>query len=149
MITIYDLVEAVRATLGQAQGVLQAQANEGMTEGIGDLPLLQVYPQSGEADNRAATDRTTFRGGARQEQVVLAVDLFARMRSDLGEDMAALTQGLDAVRRVLVAQHTKPFFGLDGPQAFSWSWQRVSITYGQPEQKYAGVRFTLVFMVPS
>ncbi len=147
MLEIYDLVEAVRATLAQSPEVLRATGNESLLEEINDDRVLEVYPEEGVADAKTQTDRTTFGMGVQQEGVSLHIDYYARQRSHMGEDMAQLTRGLDSIRRMLKEQQKKPFFGVEAIQTFRWTWRRVTFEYGQGENatKYAGVRFTLEF----
>lgn len=150
MIDIYDMIDLLRAALVKIDGLERALSNELMPEGITDLPTIQIYPDSGEGDATAANERTTFRGGIRQERLTILIDYYARQRSHLGEDMAALTRGLDAMRRLFRSQNHKPFFGVETIQTFSWSWQRIVFTYGGTTTNptsYYGVRFTLTFNI--
>ena len=48
---------------------------------------------------------------------------------------------------VLDAQDSTPAFGVDGVHTFHYTWERVTFVYGNPETRYAGVRFTLSFML--
>lgn len=117
----------------------------------GDLPLLQVYPQSGNTDSgQGNNDRTGFGAAVRQTQVVYIADYYARQRSHLGEDMEALLDGLDAITDVLNAvTNVAEAFEQDGLQGFFWSWERVTFVYGDNEQapRYVGIRFTLTFTI--
>ncbi len=148
-ITIAQICNAIESTLGAATGISRSQSYDELTEGLppGDLPLLQVYPETGEADVAGATDRSTFRAGVRQTELVIVADLYARQRSHIGEDMAALVDGVDAVIDVLEAQDTKNYFGLAGVQAVRWRFERVTFVYGDPQLPYVGARFYLTVRV--
>jgi hypothetical protein len=142
---IYDVVEAVRATLQDVPGMVRAQGNETLTDNIPETPLLQVYPEEGNQDFTTRTDRTTFGGGVQQERLVINVDVYAAQRVNIGEDYAALAHMLDAVRARLKAQKHKPYFGLDGLATFKFTWKRVTFVYGQQEERYAGYQLRLEF----
>jgi hypothetical protein len=142
-VTLAQICDAVEATLGAATGLTDSQSYDELTEGVQDMPLLQVYPENGETDIAGNADRTSFRGGVRQAQVVLHADLFARQRSHIGEDMATLLPLVDAVIVRLEAQTVKPYFNLDGIKAFHWRWERVTFIYGDQQLPYVGARFTL------
>lgn len=147
-ITLAQICDAIETTLkaGTTSTTIQkSQSYNELTEGVEDLPLLQVYPESGRQDAGGRTDRYTFRGGERQTEFIIHADYYARERSHIGEDMALLVDGIDAIQNVMEAQDQKPYFGLDGLQAFSWSWSRVQIVYGQIT--YMGARFVITVRV--
>ena len=146
-ITLYNLTEAVRATLAAVTAVSRATANETLTEGIVDYPLVQVYPESGEASRASRTDRTTFGGGLRQHIARLNVDVYVQQRAHIGEDMAAVATVADAIIAKFEQQQNHPLFGAEGIEAFRWTWERVTFVYGDPETRFAGIRFRLEFTV--
>jgi len=146
-ITLAQILNAIENTLGAAVGMARSESYDELTEGIHDLPLIQVYPESGAQDPAGTTDRTTFRGGVRQTDLVINVDLYAQQRAHIGEDMSKLVDMIDAMQDIFEAQDIKPFFGLAGIQAFSWSWQRVVFQYGDPLRHYIGARFRLTIKV--
>lgn len=145
VINVSAICDAIEATLSTAAGLARSQSYDELTEGMNDTPTLQVYPESGGQDVTTNTDRTTFRAGLQQEEIVINADLYARQRSHIGEDMAQLVTSLDAIRAVLKIQKTGNYFGMadKGIKAFAWTWQRVIFTYGESAQKYVGVRFVL------
>ena len=149
ILTIAEICDAIDTTLGAATGISRSQSYDELTEGVhaGDLPLLQIYPDSGEADIESGTDRSTFRAGIRQTQFIIVADLYARQRSHIGEDMHALVDSIDAIIAVLEAQDTKDYFGQDGIQAFRWRFERVTFMYGDPQIPYVGARFYLTIRV--
>ncbi len=116
-------------------------------DGIADEPTIQIYPEAHEQDPSGSTDRTTFRGGVRQTVVTVHVDLYARQRRYLGEDMAALIRLIDAITDKFEEQDTKPYFDQAGIKAFSWTGSRVLFTYGDPQVNYVGWRWTLLITV--
>lgn len=147
-ITLAQICDAVTTTLGEATGLDFTQSYDELTEGMNDTPTLQVYPQSLNQDpTTAGTDRTTFQAGVRQTNIVIHADLYAVRRSHIGENMGALLPLIDAIVTILEAQDTKPYFGLVGLKAFTWSGERLNFDYGDPAQTYVGMRFTLTFRV--
>lgn len=146
-ITLAQILDAIEATLAAAPTLARSMSYDELTEGINDTPLLQVYPDSGNQDPAGNTDRTTFKAGVRQTVLTINCDYYAQQRKHIGEDMAALVDGIDAMTNIFEAQDTKPYFGLDGIRAFSWSWQRVTFEYGDPNIGYVGARFTLTIRV--
>lgn len=148
-ITIAQICDAIESTLGAATGITRSQSYDELTEGMppGDLPLLQVYPEAGEADITGTTDRSSFRGGVRQTELIIIADLYAHQRSHMGEDMEILVDGIDAFIDVMEAQDTKDYFGLAGLQAFHWRFERVTFVYGNPQLPYVGARFYLTIRI--
>lgn len=146
-ITLAQIIDAIEATLSTAPTLERSMSYDELTEGINDTPLLQVYPEAGDQDPTTNTDRTTFRAGVRQTSLTINCDYYAQQRKHIGEDMAVLVDGIDAMTTIFEAQDTKPYFGLDGIQAFHWGWQRVTFDYGDPAINYVGARFTLTIRV--
>lgn len=146
-ITIAQIIDAIETTLSAAPTLARSMSYDELTEGINDTPLLQVYAEAGEQDPTTNTDRTTFRAGVRQTSLTINADYYAQQRKHIGEDMAALIDGIDAITNIFEAQDAKPYFNLDGIRAFHWSWQRVVFEYGDPAINYVGARFTLTIRV--
>ena len=144
-ITLAQICDAVKTTLGAATGIAKSQSYSELTEGIEDLPLLQVYPQAGETDIAGSGDRTTFRAGVRQAEVLIHCDVLCRQRSHIDEDMAKTVEMVEAVQVVLEAQDVKPYFGLAGIKGYHWRWERVIFPYAGVE--YFGARFFLTVRV--
>jgi len=140
-ITITQIVDAIKTTLGAASGVARAQSGTQLTEGIPDTPLLQVYWEAENTSDFSQNDRLTFKAGRRAAHITIHADVYARQRSHIGEDIAAVQTLAEAVRDVLEAQDTEPYFALAGLKAFKWAAQRVTFTYGAVD--YGGIRFTL------
>lgn len=146
-ISTAQILDAIEATLSTAPILARSMSYDELTEGINDTPLLQVYPESGDQDPTGNTDRTTFKAVVRQTNITVICDYYAQQRKHIGEDMAALVDGVDAMTNIFEAQDTKPYFGLDGIKAFHWSWSRVVFDYGDAAIKYIGARFTLTIRV--
>lgn len=146
-ITLVQILDAINDTLGAAAGMARSESYDELTEGIHDLPMLQVYPESCEQDPSGAVDRTAFRGGVRQTYFMINADLYAQQRAHIGEDMAKLVAMLDTMQDVFEEQDYPPYFGLDGIKAFSWGWKRTTFQYGEPLRKYVGARFALKIVV--
>jgi hypothetical protein len=141
------MLNAVEATLSAAASIKNSQSYNQLTEGMNDLPCLQVYPDGANVDAQYATDRTTFQGGCRQTSQTIFVDYYARQRSQLNEDMAQLVTGIDELTDIIESQNHLPLFGLVGIKNFHWSWQRVVFGYADESVKYMGARFTIVLRV--
>lgn len=142
-VSIAEICDAITETLTPAVGLARAQSYDELSEGMNDLPALQVYPEMGNQDPSGNADRTTFRAAVRQTELTIFADYYARQRSHIGEDMAALVSGIDAIVDELEKQDTKPYFGLEGIKAFSWSFRRVTFVYGDPQVSYIGARFEI------
>lgn len=146
-VTIEQLCDAVATTLGAAASIVRTQSYDELTESYppGDLPLMQVYPESGEQDPFSGqTAQSSFRGVTRVTEVLLHVDVPCRARSHLGLDMASVLSVVGEVVTILEAQKVKPYFGQDRIMGFRWQWQRVTFMRdGTPEVKYLGFRVLL------
>lgn len=145
--SITDICNAITETLGTATGIARTQSagasdpDEMLTEGLVDMPLLQVYWQSLGTDGQNPTsDRRTFGAGVRLTQLEFRADVYAKQRANIGEDMARVLELTEAVITVLEAQNAAPF-GLDSVKAYRWGAERVTFEYAGAS--YAGIRFTL------
>lgn len=143
-VALTDLVEGVRADLAAYSGVNVAQGGSSVTEGIHDEYTVQVTPEMGEESHKSGTDRATFGKGTSTERIVLNIDVYARQRSNIGEDMAAVITAADVVRSFLKESITEPLFGVTGVLTLHWTWQRVLFTYNKVE--HVGIRFVLTFV---
>ena len=146
-ITLAQMCNAIETTLSAATIAMRTQSYDGLTEGMNDLPTLQIYPDGGNQDAQTNTNMTTFQGGTKQSSITIFADYYSRQRSQLGEDMKGLVDGIDAITDVFEAQNKTPFFGLKGIKNFKWSWQRVAFTYADESIKYMGARFTIILRV--
>lgn len=145
-LTIREVLQGVGDTLESAIQGVRVDTLESMTEGIGDTPLIQVYFDSIEADIASdSTDRSTFRAGVRQTNLIINVDVYAKQRADIGEDMLSLVDMTDAVIDVFDDQQAKPYFNVDGLKGFRYQGERVVFEYGQA--RFLGVRFSLTFRI--
>jgi hypothetical protein len=142
-ITYAQINDAIEDKLGAALGLARSQTYDELTDGMTDTPTLQVYWQRDNTD----PSMTTFRTGVQQVEMTFHADLFARQRSHIGEDMKVLYEVMQEVREMLEAETTKPYFDLEGIQAFSWTSERVTFEYGDPSQPYVGVRYMLTVRV--
>src|SRR3972149_4798048 len=128
--TYAQICNAVEATLDGAAGLGKSQTFSALSEGFEDLPLLRVYPQSGEVDRRSDTDRTSFRAGVRVTEHLLHADVICRQRSHIDEDMQKTVEMVEGVRGGMITVQTKPYFGLAGIQAFHWRWEILDFPLG-------------------
>ena len=148
MITYAQMCDAITAYLATAASLKRTESYDELSEGMQDTPTIQVYPEGCETVSAdSGTHVATFGGGSGtpviQETHIINVDYYARQRSHLGEDMAALVTGIDEIVTLLEAAHECPHFGLDGIKNYQWSWRRVIFDYGGQDNKYMGARFTI------
>ena len=143
-VTLVQICDGIESTLGAATGMTSATSYDELTEGIVSLecPRIEVYPDSGLCDPGGGTDRTAFNAGVQQVVITIFADLYARQRSNLGEDMSAYVTLVDAVIDVLQAEEKPPFFGVTGIKALSWSWKRA--VFRRASVYFAGARFTIL-----
>ena len=143
-ITLAQICDAVETTLAPA--ITYTQSYNEIKEGMADQPTLMVYPQSGTSAPPQATDRTTFQATVRQAEIEIYADLYATVRSEIGEDLGILLPLIDAVIDEIEKQDTKPYFGLVGIKAWNiHSAQRVTFEYA--DAKYPGIRFELMMWI--
>jgi len=106
-----------------------------------DCPRIEVFPDAGVCDPSGTTDRLTFSACMQMSVVTIFADLYARQRSQLGEDMKETTEMIDSLIDVLQTQERPPFFGIKGIKAFSWRWKR--FTFRRAGARFVGARFTI------
>lgn len=140
-LTFTQITQGIRDTLSAAEGVNRDQSGVDLTESIPDTPLLQVYFETEDTDGSGNTGQTTFRAGVRVAHITIHADVYVRQRNNIDQDIAACETMAEAVRAQLAAQKLKPYFDLDGLQAFHWRTQRVTFAYGSVE--YSGIRFVI------
>lgn len=145
-ITIATINNAITSELKTASGIPYTQSFDQMTEGIQDTPLLRIYPTAGEQDPGTETDRTSLDGKVKQSTLTFQADLYVIQRHEVGEDMALLIPWIDKIYDSLELQ-TRPIFGIEALRAFWWNWAGIIFSYGRPEQKFVGARFTLNFRI--
>lgn len=149
-VTIAQICDAIDLTLGEVlvtAGVLEkSHSYDELEEGMQDENTLQIYPESqSPVSTGSETQQITFGGTPFiDEEIVIHADYYGRQRSHIGEDMAQLVIGIDAIRANLKTQNCPNPFGLTGWANFQWSWTRVVFEYGAPELRYIGARFRLV-----
>ena len=135
-ITIMQICDAVAEELRRVPG-LYVQSCHKLTESIPDTPLAQVYFSSSSVDAVNTTDRTTFKAEVRQSLYVISIDIFAKRRSDLGEDVRVAVQTIDDIEAILEAQDECPPFGLAGIKGFRWE-TTFSAQFYADQKPYSG-----------
>ena len=142
-ITLAQMADAVRTTLEAADGIQSAASYDEIHEGINsiDCPRIEVYPERGDCDPSGNADRFAFNAGAQLSVIVINVDLYARQRSQLDEDLGAYVAEADALIDILQEQEKPPFFGVEGIQPFSWGFRRTS--FRRSGALFAGARFEI------
>lgn len=140
---IDQVCDDIATFLGAATGITTAQSFDDLSEGVPDLPLLQVYPEEGSTDAFTATDRTTFGGAKRVSETVIVVDHYCRVRSNLDQDMHAVVDGQKNVQAKLETIKNPPFFANSSIKAFRWAWRRATFQPGGDLATYVGLRWTI------
>ena len=146
-VTLTQICDGIETTLTSTVGIRTTATFSELTEGVSSLncPLLEVYPQSGSCDPHGRTDRTTMNAGVQQSIITVHVDLYARQRSNLGEDMAQTMSMVDSIIDILQEQEKPPFFGVAAIKSFSWSWRKA--VHNRAGADYVGARFTLLLRI--
>lgn len=101
-----DAVQAVADTLEAALSTLRVQCLTELSDGIQDMPLVQVHWESDNFDPAGNSGQTSFRGGMKQIDLNLELLGFVHPRSIYGEDVEDATQWADRVAWVLMSQDT-------------------------------------------
>lgn len=149
-LTINQICTAIDTSLGEAlvtAGTLTKSLGPGqLEEGVNDPNVLQIYPElEGPVSTNSGTQKITLGDDPYiDEEITVIADYYAQQRAHIGEDMAALITGIDAIRANLKGQNCPNPFDLEGIANFQWSWERVVFAFGEPELKYVGARFRLV-----
>jgi len=144
-VTLDSIVDAIETTLSAAASLQRSQTYDELSEGIPDLPLLQVWPVSGNTDAISTNDRTSFGGVRRVGFYTIHADAYAQQRAHLGEDMAKLVPLITEIETILEAQTGPQYFGFDSTQikSFRWRWEHVTFTSEGDNYKYVGARFVI------
>ena len=143
-VSVGDICDGIETTLSTVAGMQSSTTYSEITEGLAtfDCPRIEVYPQAGNCDPSGNVERTAVNAGVQQHILTVHVDLYARQRSELGEDMQAYVALVDELIDVLQTQEKPPFFGVEGIKAFSWRWTRAVLIKAQA--RYVGARFVVV-----
>lgn len=152
--TVKECCDAIHTSLGLSlvaagdlvrsqNAAADPQTDEGLTEGINDRNVLQVYPEERpDVSTGSGTVKITLAGN-RDKELIVNADYYCQQRAHIGEDMAKLITGIDAIEANLDAQAC-PYFGQVKVRSFQYSWQRVTFSYGEPQLNYVGARFRIV-----
>jgi hypothetical protein len=149
-VTVAQICDAIQTTLGEvlvaAGDLIKSLDHDELEEGIQDENTLQIYPEEQTTVSTGSqTQKLTLSSDPYiDEELIIHADYYAQQRANIGEDMAQLVTGIDAIRTNLKMQQCPNPFSLTGIASFQWSWQRVIFSYGEPELKYVGARFRLV-----
>lgn len=149
-LSLAEAISAIHDTLKVATGIVRTQDFDKLTEGMppGDLPLFQVYPESGVVSRGSDSDRHTFGAGVRQWEWVIHVDVYGSRRKELGQDMGRLVAAIDAIDDELAKQTAAGSrFGEIGIKSFEWEWSRVIFKYGSNNEEFVGARFIITLVV--
>lgn len=138
--SIVDVVNAVASAIESSTDVWFTQRPDQMMDGVFDLPVVWVYPDSGRA-NMSRTHSHTFTGQSQVSTCVVNIDVIADQRNFPFENVPEMVEMIDNINSKLGAIETKPYFGLDTIQAFNWSWEKMVWEVEGDPLLYIGVRF--------
>jgi len=147
--TFATLNTAIEDTLSTATGITRSQDLSEITDNIpeGDLPLLQVYPQSWEGMGETAKNSFGSVSILQQKQFVFHADIYVSTLTNFSQGMTKFVTIAQAITDVLDAQKVRPLFG-DSQQViqnFKWSAERVVFEYSN--QKFIGIRVTITLEI--
>jgi hypothetical protein len=141
--TLDGLVNGVHDTRAAAASLVrdESQAEDEITEGIHDWPLLQTWmAENTGTDWTGETDRVTLSGRHSVKEYLIHSDLYVAQRAHVGEAMGKLLSTVNEIEDILDAQ-SYDLFGLDYVTSMCWSWRQVTFEYGGV--KYTGARFSV------
>lgn len=144
IITTATINNAIASTFRRGIPGLKVQSFDDLTEGLPDLPLLQVYWNNFVEDEQTDTDRRAPLKAAVGSDDVFHLDLYAAVRSELYRDIPAVIRLMDDMRAVMY-QQTDTYFGIEGIKGVRWEGRRANLRYGN--EMYAGARFLLTVRV--
>ena len=139
--TLDALVNGVHDTLAAAASLVrdESQAEDEITEGIHDYPLLQTWmAENAGTDYTGDTDRVTLSGRHSIKEYLIHSDLYVEQRAHVGQAMGQLLVSLNEMEDIL-DDLSYPLFGLNFVTSFRWSWRQVTFEYGKV--LYTGARF--------
>lgn len=139
--TLDQLVNGVHDTLAAASSLVrdQSQAEDEITEGIHDYPLLQTWmAENLGTDYTGDTDRVTLSGEHSIKEYLVHSDLYIEQRAHVGEAMGQLLVTINEIEDILDTQ-SYSLFGLNFVTSMRWSWRQVTFEYGGA--LYTGARF--------
>lgn len=131
------IADAIETNVSEVQEV---QRPDELSEGINSERLVQVYPVSWNQDSTGNIHQQTFGGRTRNQETIIHVDVYARQRASLADDMALTILLADALNNFFETQ-VKPYFAFEYIRAYAWRGERLQFEYGQA--LYVGVRYTL------
>jgi hypothetical protein len=141
--TLDELVNGVNDALAAAASLVrdQSQAEDEITEGIHDWPLLQTWlAENVGTDYTGDTDRVTLSGKHSIKEYLVNSDLYVEQRAHVGQAMGTLLSTVNEIEDILDTQ-TYSLFGLDFVTSMRWSWRQVTFEYGGVS--YTGARFAI------
>lgn len=130
-----DAIEAVAATLTVGLPDARVQALEDLSDGLADLPLIQVHWTDDDIDPYGNTDQTTFRGGVKQVTMTMQLWGFIRARSVYADDTVAVAEWVDKLRVVLFAQDVTKFGTAGSPRIRSFAIRTEATSWDTADQR--------------
>lgn len=144
-VPISTITAGVATALRARPEINQAMAGIDLKETIPENAVVQVYFESkslGEGTDRMTMGRQGVKP-IRKNIITINVDVYARQRSNIGQDMQALEDLVDVVDDILENQDATPAFGISGIKSFTSQANRVTFEYNKVD--YVGVRYVLTF----
>jgi len=136
---IYDTLKVSDSELEK-----YSQNYDDISEAIKNTPMLQIYWQG--LDHPSSTDRNTFGGGERIQDLTFIVDLYLDKRAHVDKIFKQMYPLMNKIEQVFNAQNRKPYFGLATIKSFHWRAERATFEYGATDgtgEMYPGVRYML------
>ncbi len=146
LITEAQVCDAIAGTFRTQIPSLSVQSYNQLTDGIPEMPLLQVYWWKFIEDAATETDRAAAQHAVTISDDTYRLDLYAKTRSELREDVPAVMEMLSKMREAVYAQQTT-YFGLTAIKSMKWQGQYAVLRYGDPLTSYAGARITLTIRI--
>lgn len=142
--TLDELVNGVHDALAAASSLVrdESQAEDEITEGIHDYPLLQTWlAENVGTSYESETDKLSLSGEHSVKEYLVYSDLYVEQRAHVGQAMGQLLVSINEIEDILDNQ-TCPPFNLSFVLTTRWSWRQVTFEYGGV--LYTGARFSVI-----
>lgn len=140
-----DLSKAIGTTLSAAAVVQRLEQYDGLSEGMPDKGVLQVYPDQNIGTSfDSDTHKLTLQTKHTIKEYTCLADFYVRPRSQIAEGMDEFVQAVDDFEDILDVQDC-PNFGRNEIRSFRWNWDRVIFDYAGDQ--YVGLRIFITIRV--
>jgi len=145
---VVDVQEAIATTLDDALADVRVEALEDLSDGLADLPMIQVQFTGYSMDPMGGTDRSSFQGGVKQVEMNVELWGFIRQRGVFADDVVAMSEWADLIRNVLEAQDTTHFGTTGSPRIRSFAHSTETIAWDAADNRsILGFRTTLTLRI--